>query len=93
MKMKIYPILQTKKYNMILTHQCLTVAIQLKMKTKSIQCFQLLRELKCCFLLVDVQDLVKQLDVTQSLFKISACIFIISLFCIFAFTSNNFNKK
>ena len=90
MKVKIYPIQQTKKYN---THQCLTLAIHLKIKMKSIQLFELLRELKCYFFLVDVPNLVKQLDITQSFFKIRVCIFIISLFCIFAFRSNNFTKN
>ena len=33
-------------------------------------------------------NLVAQLDITQSFSKISACIFIISLFCILAFTNN-----
>ena len=68
-------------------------AIQLKMKMKSIQLFQLLRELKCYFLLVDVPNLVEQLDITQSFVKIRTCIFIISLFCLFAFASSNFTKK
>ena len=31
--------------------------------------------------------------ITQSFFKIRTCIFIISLFCIFTFTSHNFTKK
>ena len=42
---------------------------------------------------MEVQNLVEQLDRTQIFFKISACISIISLFRIFAFTSNNFIKK
>ena len=83
----------TKKYNMILTYQRLTVATHLETKMKSIQSFQLLKELKCYFLLVAVPSLVDQLDISQSFFKIRACILIISLLCIFAFISNNFTKK
>ena len=52
-----------------------------------------LKELKCYFLLVAVPSLVDQLDISQSFFKIRACILIISLLCIFAYISNNFTKK
>ena len=59
-----------KEIRMTLTHQYLTVTIHLEMRSlrmKSIQPFQLI-QLKCYSLLMDVQNLVEELNITGSFF-------------------------